>query len=71
MCVLYVDEVVERLLSMKRLNWGGSVVSFAPKPHSRRSPVTHPASSSQTDESQEEEVEQFYDAESSLISAAH
>jgi len=68
MCVLCVDEVVERLLSMKRLNWGDSVVSFVPKPHSRHSPVTHPASSSQTDESQEEEVELFYDAKTDLES---
>jgi len=54
---------------MKRLQWCGSFLSFAPKPHSRRctSTITQPTSSLEVDSRDEEEGdEHFYDAETDV-----
>ena len=53
---------------MKRLIWRDSVLRFVPKPHPRCTSVKHPKSSPQVDKSDEEGVEQFYDAETGLES---
>ena len=47
---LYACAAVEHLLARERLQWHGSVLSFAPKPHLRHSRAS-PVSSTQTDDS--------------------
>jgi len=72
MYVLYFDEAVERLLSMKKMEWHDSVLSFVPKPQSKPpsclGSMTDPLSLSQADKKDEEGDERFYDAETGLES---